>query len=303
MLSQDKNFDVIIIGGSYSGLSAAMSLGRALRQVLIIDSGEPCNRQTPHSHNFLTQDGRAPGEIASVAKEQVLRYSSVEFHEGFAAAGRETAVGFEIVTSAGETFTTKKLIVATGIKDIMPDIEGFAECWGISAIHCPYCHGYEYKSEPTGIIGNGDIGFHLGQMISNWTKELTLFTNGKSALSPEQTEQLGRHQVEVIESKIERLDHRNGQIQDLVLKGGRKIALNAVYARPDFVQHSGIPAALGCEPDEQGLLKVDPLRRTSVPGVFACGDNSSPFRSLGTAVQTGSMAGAAVSKELIEEEF
>src|SRR5690606_408454 len=139
----NKNFDVIIIGGSYAGLSSAMTLGRALRNVLMIDSGKPCNRQTPHSHNFITQDGEEPGTIAEKAKAQVLKYDTVKFLNDLAVSGKKTENGFVIATETGKEFATKKLVFATGVKDIMPGIKGFSECWGISVIHCPYCHGYE----------------------------------------------------------------------------------------------------------------------------------------------------------------
>ena len=145
-ISDMEPLDVIIVGGSYSGLAAGMALGRALRQVLIIDSGKPCNRQTPYSHNFITQDGKTPEEIATLARQQVEKYDTVTFFNGLATNGAKTENGFEIQTASGETFSAKKLIFATGIKDIMPDIEGYAECWGISVLHCPYCHGYEVRN-------------------------------------------------------------------------------------------------------------------------------------------------------------
>ncbi|MEM7297910.1 MAG: NAD(P)/FAD-dependent oxidoreductase, partial [Bacteroidota bacterium] len=134
-MNNKQDFDVIIIGGSYAGLSAAMALGRSLRNVLIIDSGLPCNRQTPHSHNFITQDGKTPSEIATAAKSQVLEYDTVQFLEDLASSGKRIAHGFEVLTASGKKVTAKKLVFATGIKDIMPEIKGFADCWGISVVH------------------------------------------------------------------------------------------------------------------------------------------------------------------------
>jgi thioredoxin reductase len=299
----NNNFDVIIIGGSYSGLSAAMALGRALRTVLVIDGGEPCNRQTPYSHNFLTQDGQTPKHISNLGKEQVLKYSTVKFHEGFAVNGMKTKNGFEIRNQSGEKFVGKKLIFATGIKDIMPDIEGFSECWGISVIHCPYCHGYEVKHEKTGIMANGDIGFHYAQLISNWTKDLIIFTNGKPTFTTEQIEKITANHIPIIEKEIKGINHENGQIKQLIFKNGDAFELKAIYARPAFVQHSEIPLTLGCELNEQGLIKVDTMQKTNVPGVYASGDNSTPMRSVAFAVSLGNMAGAAVNKELIDELF
>ena len=154
-----KSYEVIIIGGSYSGLSAALALGRSLRKVLVIDGGKPCNRFTPHSQNFLTHDGRKPAEISAIAKEQVLQYKTVEFLEDVALNAEKTEQGFTVETDRG-TFQSKRLILAAGLRDILPDIPGIAECWGKSVIHCPYCHGYEFHSQKTGILANDEKAFH-----------------------------------------------------------------------------------------------------------------------------------------------
>lgn len=302
-MTDNNSYEVIIVGGSYAGLSAAMALGRSLRKVLILDSGKPCNIQTPHSHNFITHDGQAPAEITAYAKEQVLQYGTVKFHDGLAVSGRKTDSGFEIETANNETFTAKKLVFATGIKDIMPDIEGFADCWGISILHCPYCHGYEVKNERTAIMLNGDMGFEVTRLISNWTKDLVLFTNGASTLTPEQIAKIRKHNIEIIETEIDRMEHVKGRIKYIVLKDKSKIAIKAIYARPAFVQHSSIPEELGCTLTEHGLLQVNTFHKTNVDGIYACGDNSSFGRALSVAIAAGSIAGAAANKELIEEEF
>jgi len=298
-----NHFEIIIIGGSYAGLAAAMSLGRALRRVLIIDSGKPCNRQTPHSHNFLTRDGNTPAEIAAIGKEQVLKYDTVQFYTGLAVKGVKTDTGFDISTDKGDTFSANKLIFATGIADEQPPIPGFAECWGISVIHCPYCHGYEVKKEKTGILANGDMAFDFGKLISNWTDELTIFTNGASTLKPEQVEKLAQHNIAVVEKVISALEHDNGYVRQLVFEDGSTFALKALYARVNFAQHCDIPVQLGCELNEQGYLRVDGMQKTTVPHVYACGDNSSMMRSVANAVATGTLTGAISNKDLIDESF
>jgi thioredoxin reductase len=302
-MTDKKHFDVIIVGGSYSGLAAGMALGRALRKVLIIDSSKPCNRQTPHSHNFLTQDGKTPKEIASLAKQQVEQYITVQFFNGLATKGVKTNTGFEIHTNTGEVFTAGKVIFATGIKDIMPDIPGFAESWGISVLHCPYCHGYEVKNLPTGILGNGNYGFEFSALIYNWTKDLTLYTNGKSTLATEQTVKLQQHDISVVEDEIEKLQHHNGYLQHIEFKNGKSIPVKAIYTRPPFVQHSSIPEMLGCELTDEGYIKVDPAQKTNVHGVFASGDNTTRIRTVANSVSTGTTAGMMVNKEMIEETF
>lgn len=302
-MTHSKKYDVIIIGGSYAGLSAAMTLGRALRNVLIIDGGLPCNRQTPHSHNLITQDGEKPSVITEKSKAQVLKYNTVKFLKGFAVNGKKTATGFTISTQTGQEFHAKKIIFATGVKDIMPKIEGFKECWGISVIHCPYCHGYEVSHKKTGILANGDIAFHYAQLINNWTKDLTIFTNGKATLTAEQVQKITKNNIDIIEKEIDYLKHENGKLSQIVFKDKTTFELKAIYSRPDFEQHSSIPEALGCELTEHGHIKVDMFQKTSVEGTFACGDNASQLRTVSHAISTGTIAGAGLNNLLTEEEF
>lgn len=302
-MASSKNFDVIIIGGSYSGLAAAMALGRALKQVLVIDSGEPCNRQTPHSHNFITHDGTPPKEIAMLAKRQVEMYSTVAFFNGIATNGLKTANGFEIQVATGGTFYAGKLIFATGIKDIFPAIEGFAACWGISVLHCPYCHGYEVRHEKTGILANGETGFEFSRLISNWANDLTLFTNGVSTLTAEQTARLEKNEIRIVDKEIERLEHADGYIQNILFKDGTKSFIKAMYAPVPFEQHCSIPATLGCELTNEGYIKTDAFNKTTVDGIYACGDNVTRIRTVANAVAMGTATGMMVNKETILERF
>ena len=298
-----NHFDVITIGGSYSGLAAAMALGRALKQVLVIDNGKPCNRQTPHSHNFITQDGKTPKEIATLARQQVERYDTVTFLNSLAINGAKTENGFEIQVASGETFRAKKLIFATGIRDIMQDIDGYAECWGISVIHCPYCHGYEVRIERTGILGNGEYAFEFACLISNWTKDLTLYTNGASTLTAEQTAKIKTHDIKIVANEIEKLEHAEGNLRKIVFKDGSTASPKALYARSPFEQHCAIPKTLGCELTDEGYIKIDAFQKTTVSGIFACGDNTTRMRTVANAVATGAAAGMISNREIVFEEF
>jgi thioredoxin reductase len=302
-MNGNNTFDVIIIGGSYAGLSAAMSLGRSLRKTLVIDSGKPCNASTPHSHNFITHDGRTPKEISLLARQQVEKYESVQFYNGLAIKGARKNNGFEITAQSGDVFECKKLIVASGIKDELPGIPGMEECWGKSVVHCPYCHGYEYRNRKTGIMGNGDIVYHFSTMVYNLTKELILFTNGKSLFTEEQNSKLKKNKISVIETELTEIKHVEGYLSEVILKDKSKIALDVLYVKAPFVQHSNIPISLGCELSESGHIKVDMFQKTTIPGVFACGDNCSPMRSVANAVSGGNFTGAMVNKELSEEQF
>lgn len=298
-----KPYDVIIIGGSYAGLSAAMSLGRSLRSVLIIDSSLPCNRQTPHSHNFITQDGQTPAAIATKAREQVQAYNTVQFINGTAINTTKNENGFVVTAADGQQFESKKLVLATGIKDIMPGIKGFAECWGISVVHCPYCHGYELRDRKTAIMARGEKAFHLASLVNNLTNNITILSSGKAELNEEQIARLQRHNIQIIETDVSAIDHNDGYVKSIVFGDQSRITFDAVYAAVPFTQHSEIPAQLGCALTEQGHISVDASCRTSVSGVFACGDNSGMMRSVANAVYTGNMTGAMINKELTDEQF
>ncbi|UFH33253.1 NAD(P)/FAD-dependent oxidoreductase [Chryseobacterium sp. C-71] len=298
-----EQYEVIIIGGSYSGLSAAMALGRSLRKTLVIDSGKPCNEQTPHSHNFLTHDGSSPAEISTIAKSQVEEYDTVKFYNGKAISTQKTDFGFEITTEKGEKFNSKKLIIATGIIDEVPNIKGFQESWGISLIHCPYCHGYEYKGKKTGIIANGDKAVHISSLVKNLTEDVTILTRGKANFTSEQLEKLKNNQIDIIETEISELKNENGYVKSLVFDDGKEIDFEAVYGAFPFKQHSEIPKDLGCDFTEMGHIKTDMFQKTNVPGLFVCGDNSSMMRSVSNAVMTGNVAGAIVNMELVTDCF
>lgn len=302
-MKENTEFEAIIIGGSYAGLSAAMALGRSLRNVLIIDSGLPCNRYTPHSHNFITHDGSIPGEIAAIAKAQVLRYETIAFYHDTAVSGKKTEVGFEISTASGKTFYAKKIILASGVKDIFPDIKGFGDCWGKSVIHCPYCHGYEFKDKKTAILADAEKAIHLAGLVNNLTGSVTLITPEEADFSHEQRSKLTRNDIRIINKKLREIEHQNGQISALVFSDGTIENFEVAYAAIPFVQHSAIPQSLGCDLTDTGHLKVDQFQQTSVEGVFAAGDCSGMMRSVAYAVSTGNIAGAMVNHQMVQEEF
>jgi thioredoxin reductase len=302
-MNDSKEFEAIVIGGSYAGLSAAMSLGRSLRRVLVIDSGLPCNRQTPHSHNFLTLDGEKPAAIAAKARDQVLHYKTISFLNDVAVKGKKTKEGFLITTEKGHEIVANKLVFATGIKDQMPEIKGFSECWGISVIHCPYCHGYEFRDKKTGIMANGEKAFHIASLVNNLTKNISILASSHTSFTEDQIGKLNNHQIQIIESEVAEIEHQEGQIKRIVFKDGTKENFDAVYAVIPFVQHCDVPVQLGCELTELGHIKVDSFYKTTVEGVFACGDNSSMMRSVASAVGSGNMVGAIVNKTLTDEQF
>ncbi|MGR3810295.1 NAD(P)/FAD-dependent oxidoreductase [Jiulongibacter sp. NS-SX5] len=298
-----SNYEVIIIGGSFAGLSAAMALGRSLRDVLIIDAGEPCNRQTPHSHNFLTQDGKTPKEISELSKEQVAAYQTVNFYDGLVTSAHKTSDGFEVSTKSGDQFFSSKMVLATGVKDQMPSIPGFAECWGISVVHCPYCHGYEIRNKKTALFGAESKTLHLAPMLHNLTKDLTLITSNPTHIDEEHSQLLARNNISVIKKEIAELSHENGQLKSIEFTDGSQEEFEAAYAAIPFSQHHDLGEQLGCNFTDTGLIEVDFTNKTNVPGLFACGDNSLMMRSVAASVFAGNVAGAVVNAELSNEAF
>ena len=301
-MEENNAFEVLIIGGSYAGLSAALTLGRSRRKTIIIDSGEPCNSASPKAHNLLTHDGSSPAEITAIGKAQVLMYPSIEFKTGKATQINRALQKFEVVLESGEKYLAKKIVLATGIRDQFPAIDGFAECWGKTVIHCPYCHGFELKDRPTAIFANGEIALNFAKLVYNLTKDITILTNGKKMFSASTLNKFKERNIRLIEARVARIIEKNGAIEALLFEDGSSIKVAAMYAGLSIKQHSDIPEKIGCEMDDQGLIKVDSAQQTSIKGIFACGDNSA-MRSLSVAIKTGMIAGGFINSELCEENF
>lgn len=295
--------DVIIIGGSYAGLSAALALGRSLRKVLVIDSNNPCNKKAPLAHNFLSRDSLPPAEISNYGREQVTNYPNVECIEGLVIDVVIEKHSFSILLNDGTWYSSRKVLFATGVTDLIPHITGFEECWGISILHCPYCHGYENKDKKTAIIGNGDQGFVLAKTIRQWTDKLTLYTNGTSTLTPEEVLKLNSHGILIIENEIESIEQKNGQIAQVNFTDTLPETPEVIYTQLPFKQQCDILTNLGITMTDKGFVLVNHCMETSIPGIFAAGDCLSFFRSVANAVASGNKAGALINKCLIDEDF
>lgn len=300
---QNSTTEVLIVGGSYAGMSAALCLGRALRHVTIVDSGFPCNRQTPHSHNFLTRDGYTPAELRGFARADLERYPAISWINDTVTTASGHDGNFNCQLASGRVINAKKLLFASGISDLLPSIPGFAECWGISLIHCPYCHGYEVRHRNLGVIANGEAAMEFARMISHWAGSLTLFTNGPATFSREHADLLTARGIDIREEAILGLEHEEGYMSAIQLDGGEKIAKDALFFRAPFRQSCDLPSGLGCNVDEMGLYKATELGVTNVPGVYTAGDNCSPMRAVSSAVAAGTKAGAMINRDLINDEY
>ena len=302
-MKKEDLFDVIIVGGSYAGLSAAMALGRSLRKVLVIDSGKPCNRQTPHSQNFLTRDGETPAQISAIAQEQVLKYPTVSFLADLAIKAHAQPDGFVVETASNQSFRSRKLVLTTGVEDLMPPITGFAECWGISVLHCPYCHGYEVHGQHLGILANGDTAYEMVRLIQNWSSTLTLFTNGLSTLTPDQRQLINQLNVPIIETELMDIEHEQGHLKTLRFSDGSDHEVDALYSRVTSRQQSDLAVTLGCDTTKSGLISATEFGQTNIPGLYVAGDNSTPLRQVSVAVANGGKVGVWINRELIDEDL
>ncbi|SFT47508.1 Thioredoxin reductase [Chryseobacterium formosense] len=300
---KNKDHEVIIIGGSFSGLSAALTLGRMLRKVLIIDYAQPCNRNARSSQNFLTNDGESPLAIIETARTKLSKYSNVKLIYDLAVSIEKREDGFKVTTMAKEIFRASKLIYATGIKDHLPSIDGFHSCWGISAIHCPYCHGYEYRGKRTAILANGEAAINMTAIVKNLTNEVIILTDGPAELDQKQLNLLKKNNVPIIETSVEKLVHNKGQIEAVNFTDGHQIKIDVLYNSPACAQHSVLTNFLAIELTNNGLIKVDHSQQTTVPGIYACGDNCTAMRTISQAIFTGNLAAAKVNTELTDENF
>ncbi|WP_103310768.1 NAD(P)/FAD-dependent oxidoreductase, partial [Pseudomonas sp. MPBD7-1] len=276
-------YDVIIAGGSYAGMSAALQLARARRKVLVIDAGQRRNRFAASSHGFLGQDGRAPGDIAEDARRQLMAYPTVEWVSGTVINANKVADGFTLATSDGQCFDARRLLLATGVIDELPDVEGLAQRWGKSVFHCPYCHGYELEQGPIGVLATSEMSLHHALMLPDWGPT-TFFTRGVFEPDPEQRASLERRGVTMVPEHVERIE---GDRADVVLANGRVVSIEGLFVLPRTRVASPLAESLGCEFEDGPMgafIQSDMTRETSVPGVFVCGDAAMPFGSVALSV-------------------
>lgn len=290
-------FDVIIIGGSYAGLSAALQLGRARKNVLVVDAGKRRNRFASHSHGFLGQDGKAPGEIVAEARRQIERYQTIAWAEG-SVIGAEGSFGdFAVEIDGHRRESAARLILAMGVTDQLPDIAGLKERWGSSVFHCPYCHGYELDQGKIGVIAASPMAIHHALMLPDWG-ETTFFTNGIFVPDEDQAALLSARGVRVEKDRIAEITGH----ADVVLADGRSIALAGLFTQPKLRITSDWIGKLGCSVEEGPMgssIVTDAMKQTTARGVFACGDVARPAGSVALAVGDGAMAGAAAHRSIL----
>jgi len=295
-------YDLAVVGGSFAGLSAAIQAARARRKVLVIDAGQPRNRFAAHSHGFLGQDGRTPGAILDDARRQLLAYPTARLVDARAdKAVANSGSDFEITTDGGERFGAARLVLATGVRDILPEVPGLAEQWGKTVLHCPYCHGYEVSGGPLGVLATGPMSIHQAQLIADWG-DVTLFGNGLLEPDAEQMLALEGKSVRFEPATVSELreDGAGGLI--VHLDGDRKAGVRAMFTAPRNTMTSPLAEQLGCG-FKDGLLgpmiTVDDRQQTTIPGVYAAGDAARAMHNIAFAVSGGTFAGVCAHQSLV----
>lgn len=290
------NFDLIIVGGSYAGMAAALQLVRARRSVLVIDAGSRRNRFADSSHGFLTQDGNNPAAIAATAKAQLLAYPTVQWLDASAISASKTQTGFQVNTEQ-QSYQARRLILATGVTDQLPEVPGLAERWGKSIFHCPYCHGYELEQGPIGVLAASPLALHHALMLPDWGPT-TLFTNECFEPDAEQKAQLLTRGVAIEPGKVLQISAK----ADVQLSNGKVLKMAGLFTQPTTTVNSPLAQQLGCQ-FEQGplgaFIQTSASKETTVAGVFACGDNARMAGSVAIAIGDGSLAGAMAHQSLL----
>ncbi|WP_338760431.1 NAD(P)/FAD-dependent oxidoreductase [Massilia sp. METH4] len=297
-------FDVIIVGGGFAGLSAALPLARARRRILLVDAGLPRNRFAHQAHGFLGHDGRAPQAIRADGRDQLATYPTVSFADGEAVAAERAGEGF-LVGIEGPTGRrqerARRLVLATGVRDELPPLPGLWERWGATVIHCPYCHGYELAGNTLGVLGGDAMAAHKAALVRDWGPTI-LFTQGGPGPEPEAAELLASRGVAVEHTPVAQLLGEAPALAGVRLADGREIALGGLFVAPRTQPASPLAAQLGCVLDEGMFgphVRVDELKQTTVPGVFAAGDVAMAMHSAPLAAAAGMLAGVAAHRSLV----
>ena len=302
-------YDVIVIGGGAAGLSGAQALVRSRRSVLVIDDGSPRNAPADGVHNFLTRDGVPPREIYAIGRREVEGYGG-EFVDGTVATARRDEQGFTVELADGTAYRSRRLLVTTGLTDVLPDVPGLAERWGKDVVHCPYCHGWEVRDQAIGVLATSPMALHQVQLFRQLSDDVTLFLHTAPEPTDEQWEELAARGISVVQGKVEQLEVTDDRITGVRLEGGTVVPRQALAIQTTVRARAGFLADLGLEPtlvESNGVeigtaVQVDGMGATQVPGVFAAGNVANPMAQVMPSAAAGLMAGAGLNFDLISEE-
>ncbi len=293
--------DVAVIGGGAAGLSAALVLTRARRSVVVVDSGQPRNAPAAHLHGYLSRDGLPPAELVAIGRREVASYGGELVDGSVAEVLPVGAEGFRVVLTDGTSFTARRVLVTTGLRDELPDVPGLRERWARDVLHCPYCHGHEVRDRPVAVLGGTPGSARYAQIVRQWTDDL-VYVTPSGHLTPEERTGLLARAVGVVEGTVAELVVDDDRLVGLRMDDGRVVPREVVFVPPTFVPYDDLLTRLGCRVDEAGWVVVDPTGRTSVAGVWAAGNVVDPRAQLITAAGAGSAAALALNADLVEDD-
>ena len=296
-----ESVEVIIVGGGPAGLSAALVLGRACRQVIVVDHGQPRNARTRAVHGFLTRDGVAPGEFLRLAREELRRYDTVRFeHAQVVATTCVDRSRFRVRLDDGRVFESLKLLIATGVRDEIPNVPGLDPLVGRSVFHCPYCDGWEFRGKAAAVYGRGERGYGLALELLGWFTDIVLCTDGEAEISEPHRQRLERNGIVVREEPVARLESDDGRLERVVFTDGSFVARDVLFFTTGQRQASGFAAALGCAFNDKGTVHTGRHESTDVPGLFVAGDASRDVQWVIIAAAEGAEAAFAMTQDLLK---
>ncbi|NJP89432.1 NAD(P)/FAD-dependent oxidoreductase [Nonomuraea sp. FMUSA5-5] len=303
--SGELSYDVVIVGAGAAGLNAALLLGRARRKVAVIDAAEPRNAPAGHMHGFLSRDGLPPAELLELGRAEITRYGVRLIADRAENISHQSAEdggpAFTVRLAGGQVLGARRILVATGLRDELPDLPGARERWGKDVLHCPYCHGYEVRDQPLAVLGTHPGAVHQALLLRQWSDDV-LFVRHTLDLTPEDRDRLECHGLRVIDGTIDRLAVEDGRLRGIELTDGRALPRAAAFLVPRMVPQDELLTGLGCAKDDGGWVVTDRTGRTSVPGVWAAGNVIDPRAQVVTAAGMGSAAAFAINGDLTEED-
>ena len=297
-------YDVVVVGAGPAGLSAALVLGRCRRTVLVCDNGHPRNEASRSMHGYLTRDGMPPLEFIRAGREELAQYTTVEFRDTTvtdARCGPDSR--FETTVETGERVESRKLLIATGVRDRVPEIEGMRALYGRSVFHCPYCDGWEVRDAPLAVYGKAEKGYGLSLELTAWSRDILLCTDGPSGIDEKRTARLHRNGIEVREEKVLRLEEKDGILKRIVFDGAPPSERHALFFTTGQYQQSALAIRLGCEFNDKGTVRTGKYETTHLPGLYVAGDASRAVQWVVVAAAEGAEAAFAINTDLINEDL
>ncbi|MGO4343494.1 NAD(P)/FAD-dependent oxidoreductase [Pedococcus sp. 2YAF34] len=297
-----NSYDVLVVGGGAAGLSAALVLGRARRDVVVVDAGNPRNAPAAHMQGFLSRDGMPPADLLATGRREVTGYGATIVDGTVRELVRCNGSGFQALLDDGQRLRARRVLVTTGLHDELPDVPGLTDRWAKDVLHCPYCHGWEVRDQPLGVLWHGPDTVRYAHIVRQWTHDLVLFAPD-GVLTAQDRAQLVARAIGVVEGDIERLVIEDDALHGVALAGGRVIPRRALFVPPRFVPHCDLLAGVGCELDDHGWVTTGANGATTVPGLWVAGNVANPRAQVITAAGEGSAAAIAINNDLVDADI